>query len=78
MHRSSARTRQALNRLCSFTASGSAGSWDRWAVGTEEAGFTALTPGWPDDPDTVAEANAHPEDGAQDRAGRRTFTNRGL
>jgi non-heme chloroperoxidase len=27
----------------------------------EKAGFTALTPGWPDDPDTVAEANAHPE-----------------
>jgi non-heme chloroperoxidase len=27
----------------------------------EEAGYTALTPGWPDDPDTVAEANAHPE-----------------
>ena len=27
----------------------------------EEAGFSALTPGWPDDPETVAEANAHPE-----------------
>ena len=36
-------------------------SWDRWATVFEEAGFTALTPGWPDDPDTVAEANAHPE-----------------
>ena len=36
-------------------------SWDRWAGLFEEAGFTALTPGWPDDPDTVAEANAHPE-----------------
>jgi len=36
-------------------------SWDRWATLFEEAGFTALTPGWPDDPDTVAEANAHPE-----------------
>jgi non-heme chloroperoxidase len=36
-------------------------SWDRWAAAFEEAGFTALTPGWPDDPDTVAEANAHPE-----------------
>jgi pimeloyl-ACP methyl ester carboxylesterase len=35
-------------------------SWDRWATVFEEAGFTALTPGWPDDPDTVAEANAHP------------------
>jgi pimeloyl-ACP methyl ester carboxylesterase len=36
-------------------------SWDRWAALFEEAGFTALTPGWPDDPDTVAEANANPE-----------------
>ena len=36
-------------------------SWDRWAGVFEEAGFTALTPGWPDDPETVAEANAHPE-----------------
>ena len=36
-------------------------SWDRWATVFEEAGFTALTPGWPDDPDTVEEANAHPE-----------------
>ena len=36
-------------------------SWDRWAAVFEEAGFTALTPGWPDDPDTVADANAHPE-----------------
>ena len=36
-------------------------SWDRWATMFEEAGFTALTPGWPDDPATVAEANAHPE-----------------
>jgi non-heme chloroperoxidase len=36
-------------------------SWDRWAKMFEEAGFIALTPGWPDDPDTVAEANAHPE-----------------
>lgn len=36
-------------------------SWDRWAAVFEDAGFAALTPGWPDDPDTVAEANAHPE-----------------
>ena len=36
-------------------------SWDRWAAVFEEAGFTALTPGWPDDPETVAEANANPE-----------------
>ena len=36
-------------------------SWDRWAALFEEAGYTPLTPRWPDDPDTVAEANAHPE-----------------
>jgi non-heme chloroperoxidase len=36
-------------------------SWDRWAAVFEEAGYTALAPGWPDDPETVAEANAHPE-----------------
>jgi len=36
-------------------------SWDRWAALFEKAGFTALMPGWPDDPPTVAEAKAHPE-----------------
>ncbi len=36
-------------------------SWDRWATVFEEAGYTALSPGWPDDPQTVEEANAHPE-----------------
>lgn len=36
-------------------------SWDRWATLFAEAGFTPLTPGWPDDPPTVEEANAHPE-----------------
>ena len=36
-------------------------SWDRWATLFEEAGFTAVTPGWPDDPDTVGEARAHPD-----------------
>jgi non-heme chloroperoxidase len=35
-------------------------SWDRWATVFEQAGYTALTPGWPDDPETVDEANAHP------------------
>ena len=35
--------------------------WDRWATAFEEAGYTALRPGWPDDPETVEEANAHPE-----------------
>src|SRR4051812_28825031 len=36
-------------------------SWERWTALFEEAGFTALTPGWPDDPETVAQANAAPE-----------------
>jgi non-heme chloroperoxidase len=36
-------------------------SWDRWAALFEDGGFTALTPGWPDDPETVAEANDSPE-----------------
>jgi pimeloyl-ACP methyl ester carboxylesterase len=36
-------------------------SWDRWAGVFGEAGYTALTPGWPDDPNTVEEAKEHPE-----------------
>ena len=36
-------------------------SWERWAEVFEQAGYAPLTPGWPDDPDTVAEANANPE-----------------
>jgi non-heme chloroperoxidase len=36
-------------------------SWDRWAKVFEDAGYTALTPGWPDDPETVENANANPE-----------------
>jgi pimeloyl-ACP methyl ester carboxylesterase len=36
-------------------------SWDRWAQLFEEAGFAALTPSWPDDPETVEEARANPE-----------------
>jgi pimeloyl-ACP methyl ester carboxylesterase len=36
-------------------------SWDRWVALFEDAGYVALTPGWPDDPETVAEAREHPE-----------------
>ncbi len=36
-------------------------SWDRWAELFEQNGYTAMTPGWPDDPDTVAEAKENPE-----------------
>ncbi len=37
------------------------GSWDRWATVFEEAGYVAVSPSWPDDPQTVDEANAIPE-----------------
>jgi pimeloyl-ACP methyl ester carboxylesterase len=36
-------------------------SWERWATLFEEAGYAVLTPGWPDDPETVQEANAKPD-----------------
>jgi non-heme chloroperoxidase len=36
-------------------------SWDRWATVSKKAGYTTLTPGWPDDPETVQDAKAHPE-----------------
>src|SRR5262245_59775461 len=36
-------------------------SWERWVALFEEAGYVGLTPGWPDDPETVAEAREHPE-----------------
>ena len=36
-------------------------SWDRWAAVFRKAGYTTLTPGWPDDPETVQDAKAHPE-----------------
>ncbi|TML42596.1 MAG: alpha/beta hydrolase [Actinobacteria bacterium] len=36
-------------------------SWDRWRTVFDEAGYTTLAPGWPDDPDTVEAAKEHPE-----------------
>lgn len=36
-------------------------SWQRWAQMFEEAGFAALTPSWPDDPETVEQARANPD-----------------
>jgi pimeloyl-ACP methyl ester carboxylesterase len=35
-------------------------SWKNWVAMFEEAGLVGLTPGWPDDPETVAEARQHP------------------
>jgi non-heme chloroperoxidase len=36
-------------------------SWDPWAGLFEQAGYVALTPSWPGDPETVAAARANPE-----------------
>ena len=37
-----------------------AGSWAPWREKFEAAGFATLAPGWPDDPETVAEGRANP------------------
>jgi pimeloyl-ACP methyl ester carboxylesterase len=36
-------------------------SWAPWMKLFEEAGYAAFAPGWPDDPETPAEANANPD-----------------
>src|SRR5687767_11114358 len=36
-------------------------SWERWAGLFEDAVYAAVTPSWPDDPETIAEARANPE-----------------
>src|SRR3954453_20672812 len=36
-------------------------SWDNWAQFFEEAGYAAVTPSWPDDPETVEQARANPD-----------------
>jgi pimeloyl-ACP methyl ester carboxylesterase len=36
-------------------------SWDRWAAHFAHAGYAPVSPGWPDDPDTVEEALANPD-----------------
>jgi non-heme chloroperoxidase len=36
-------------------------SWERWATLFQGAGYSVLTPGWPDDPESVQEANAEPD-----------------
>ena len=36
-------------------------SWDNWARLFEEGGYAAVTPTWPDDPDTVEQARANPK-----------------
>jgi pimeloyl-ACP methyl ester carboxylesterase len=44
-------------------------SWDRWAELFEEAGYAAVAPSWPDDPETIEEARARPEVFAGKRLG---------
>jgi non-heme chloroperoxidase len=36
-------------------------SWEPWVKHFEDNGFVALSPGWPDDPETVEEAKAKPD-----------------
>jgi pimeloyl-ACP methyl ester carboxylesterase len=36
-------------------------SWEPWAELFEQAGYVALTPAWPDDPETVEKARANPD-----------------
>lgn len=36
-------------------------SWHAWRTHFESLGYATLAPGWPDDPETVEEARAHPE-----------------
>src|SRR6516162_3058839 len=38
-----------------------ASSWDNWRTFFEEQGYTTLAPGWPDDPESVAQADDDPE-----------------
>jgi non-heme chloroperoxidase len=36
-------------------------SWDRWAEQFDQAGYAPVAAAWPDDPETVEQARAHPE-----------------
>ena len=38
-----------------------ASSWQPWRAFFEENGYATLAPGWPDDPETVAQARANPQ-----------------
>jgi non-heme chloroperoxidase len=38
-----------------------ASSWDRWSEYFTQVGYAPVSPGWPDDPETVEEALANPE-----------------
>jgi pimeloyl-ACP methyl ester carboxylesterase len=47
-------------------------SWERWRELFEARGYATLAPGWPDDPETVGEANADPEALAHKKIGQVT------
>jgi hypothetical protein len=51
-------------------------SWDRWRALFEEAGYCTVAPGWPDDPETVQQANEHPEVFAHKTVGQVATTSR--
>jgi len=36
-------------------------SWANWAEFFQQAGYPALSPDWPDDPETVEQARANPD-----------------
>jgi len=44
-------------------------SWERWAGVFQDAGYIAVSPGWPDDPASVEEAKDHPESFARKSIG---------
>lgn len=47
-------------------------SWDRWRTLFEERGYTTLALSWPNDPETVEQANADPQVFAHKRVGQVT------
>src|SRR5205809_574582 len=48
------------------------GCWGRWRERFEEHGLSAVAPGWPGEPGSVAEARAHPDVFAGKRIGQVT------
>src|SRR5436190_21448019 len=42
-------------------------SWNNWVEFFEQQGYAGVTPDWPDDPDTVEEAQANPDVFAKQR-----------
>ena len=51
-------------------------SWDRWVTLFVEQGYSAVTPEWPDDPETVVDAKVDPEVFAHKSIGQSQTTRR--